>query len=78
MRKPAVYDLVVETKISPDRLVTAATDFSERRPDVWPGITQSSTVFSRSAITTLRSRRAPVQSTTDTGGVTMVSFVPRP
>jgi hypothetical protein len=42
MEKPRVYDFTIETRVSPERLVAAATDFSERRPDLWPGISRSS------------------------------------
>jgi hypothetical protein len=40
MDKPAVYDFRIETTVSPERLLAAATDFSERRPDLWPGISR--------------------------------------
>jgi hypothetical protein len=36
----AVYDIDIETSVSPERLLAAATDFSERRPDLWPTITR--------------------------------------
>jgi len=35
------YDVNVETTVSPERLLAAATDFSQRRPDLWPTITRS-------------------------------------
>jgi hypothetical protein len=34
------YEVNVETTIPPERLLAAATDFSERRPDLWPTITR--------------------------------------
>lgn len=39
MGKQAVYDIDIETSVPPERLLAAATDFSERRPDLWPTIT---------------------------------------
>jgi hypothetical protein len=42
MDKPAAYDVRIETTVSPERLLAAATDFSERRPDLWPGISRRS------------------------------------
>ncbi len=41
MDKRAIYDVDVETSVSPERLLAAATDFSDRRPDLWPSITRS-------------------------------------
>lgn len=41
MGKQAIYEIDVETSVSPERLLAAATDFSERRPDLWPTITRS-------------------------------------
>ena len=32
-------DIVVESSLPPDRVRSALLDFSERRPEVWPGIT---------------------------------------
>jgi len=40
MAGPAIYDFTIETTVPPRRLLTAATDFSERRPDLWPNITR--------------------------------------
>ena len=40
MGKQAVYDIEIETSVDPERLLAAATDFSERRPDLWPTITR--------------------------------------
>ena len=34
-------DTVVETTLPPDRVRAALLDFSERRPEIWPGITAS-------------------------------------
>jgi len=34
-------ELDVETALSPDRVRSALLDFSERRPDVWPGLEPS-------------------------------------
>jgi hypothetical protein len=34
-------ELDVETEVAPDRVRQALVDFSERRPDIWPGITPS-------------------------------------
>ena len=42
MRKRFVCDLAVETSVPPERMLAAAADFSERRPDHWPGITRKS------------------------------------
>lgn len=42
MEKPGVYDFTIETTVSPERLLAAATDFSDRRPDLWPGISRRS------------------------------------
>jgi len=36
----AIYDLSFESSAPPERLLAAATDFSKRRPDFWPGITR--------------------------------------
>jgi hypothetical protein len=36
-----VCDYSVETSVAPDRMLAAAADFSERRPDYWPNITRS-------------------------------------
>src|SRR5262245_43265534 len=33
-------DAVVETPLSPDVVRTALLDFTERRPDIWPGLTR--------------------------------------
>jgi hypothetical protein len=30
----------IDTKLPPDRVVEALTDFSDTRPDVWPGLTR--------------------------------------
>jgi hypothetical protein len=38
MGKQSVYDVSIETSVSPERLLAAATDFSDRRPDLWPNI----------------------------------------
>lgn len=38
--KSGVYDVRLETSVAPERLLAAATDFSERRPDLWPTITR--------------------------------------
>jgi len=40
MGKHVVYDFTVDTPVSPERMLAAATDFSERRPDLWPLITR--------------------------------------
>ncbi len=32
------FDL--ETSVPPDRVIAALTDFSERRPDIWPGLSR--------------------------------------
>lgn len=40
MSKHRVFDYTVETSVSPQRMVEAATDFSERRPALWPLITR--------------------------------------
>jgi Polyketide cyclase / dehydrase and lipid transport len=37
----AKVDLDVETSLPPERVREALLDFSERRPDVWPGLTRS-------------------------------------
>ena len=34
-------DLDVETRVPPERVQAALLDFSERRPELWPGITPS-------------------------------------
>jgi hypothetical protein len=34
----AKYRYTVESSVEPERLLAAATDFSERRPELWPGI----------------------------------------
>jgi hypothetical protein len=33
-------DVVVETALAPEAVRAALLDFSERRPDIWPGITR--------------------------------------
>jgi hypothetical protein len=38
--KSSVYDISLETNVAPERLLAAATDFSERRPNLWPTITR--------------------------------------
>ena len=38
--KQSVYDISLETTVPPERLLAAATDFSPRRPDLWPTITR--------------------------------------
>ena len=38
--KSRVYDISLETNVAAERLLVAATDFSERRPDFWPTITR--------------------------------------
>jgi hypothetical protein len=40
MGKQAVYDIDIETSVPAERLLAAATDFSARRPDLWPTITR--------------------------------------
>ncbi len=40
MSKQAIYDINLETSVPPQRLLSAATDFSRRRPDLWPTITR--------------------------------------
>jgi hypothetical protein len=40
MGEQAVYEIDIETTVEPERLLAAATDFSERRPDLWPTITR--------------------------------------
>ena len=37
----ARVELDVDTSLAPDRLIDALTDFSERRPDVWPDLERS-------------------------------------
>src|ERR671930_140737 len=34
-------ELDIETSVSPERVRAALLDFSERRPEIWPGITPS-------------------------------------
>ncbi|MFL5735905.1 MAG: SRPBCC family protein [Actinomycetota bacterium] len=34
-------EMDVETTLSPERVREALLDFSDRRPDIWPGITRS-------------------------------------
>lgn len=34
-------DMAVETPVAPDAVRSALLDFSDRRPDIWPGITPS-------------------------------------
>jgi len=34
-------ELDLETPVPPDRIVAALTDFTDRRPDIWPGISRS-------------------------------------
>ena len=38
MGKQTVYDVDITTSVPPERLLAAATDFSERRPVLWPNI----------------------------------------
>lgn len=38
--KLKVYDISLETSVPAERLLAAATDFSDRRPDFWPTITR--------------------------------------
>jgi hypothetical protein len=38
MGKHSVYDVSIETNVSPERLLAAATAFTDRRPDLWPNI----------------------------------------
>jgi hypothetical protein len=40
MGRQAIYDIRIETSVPPERLLAAATDFSSRRPDLWPTITR--------------------------------------
>jgi hypothetical protein len=40
MGKRAVYDFSVETSVPADQMLAAATDFSERRPDLWPNVSR--------------------------------------
>ena len=42
MGRRFVYDFAVETSVQPEVILAAAADFSERRPDHWPGITRKS------------------------------------
>ncbi|MGH2766535.1 MAG: hypothetical protein ACRDKA_11590, partial [Actinomycetota bacterium] len=37
----ARVEFEVQTDLAPDRIVDALTDFSERRPDLWPGLNRS-------------------------------------
>jgi hypothetical protein len=30
----------LDTKLAPDRVIAALTDFSDRRPDIWPGLSR--------------------------------------
>jgi hypothetical protein len=34
----ARVELDIDTSLSPERVISALTDFSERRPEIWPGI----------------------------------------
>jgi hypothetical protein len=34
----AHVELNLETPLSPERVISALTDFSERRPEIWPGL----------------------------------------
>ena len=36
----ARIEFTVDSDIPPERVLVAATDFSERRPDLWPGISR--------------------------------------
>ena len=38
--KRLVYDFTVETSVPPESVLAAATDFTDRRPDLWPLITR--------------------------------------
>ena len=40
MGRRFVYDFAVETSVPPEAMLAAAADFSERRPQYWPGITR--------------------------------------
>jgi Polyketide cyclase / dehydrase and lipid transport len=33
-------EFTVETDVPPERVMAAATDFSERRPDIWPNVSR--------------------------------------
>ena len=47
-----VYEYSVDSHLPPERVIGAATDFSRRRPDLWPSITRSQYhVYSLSAHT---------------------------
>ena len=35
-----IYDFTMETSVPPDRVLAAATDFTDRRPDWWPLISR--------------------------------------
>jgi hypothetical protein len=36
----ARIEMDLDTKLPPDRVIGALTDFSERRPDIWPGLSR--------------------------------------
>jgi len=35
------FEYSAETSVPPERVIAAATDFTDRRPDLWPGLTRS-------------------------------------
>jgi hypothetical protein len=35
-----VWEFSVDTRLPPEKILGAATDFSERRPDIWPAISR--------------------------------------
>ena len=37
----ARVDVSIDTKLAPEAVIAALTDFSDRRPDIWPGLARS-------------------------------------
>jgi hypothetical protein len=37
----ARVEVGIDTKLSPEQVIGALTDFSDRRPDIWPGLARS-------------------------------------
>jgi hypothetical protein len=79
MGKQSVYDLRIDSSVSPERLLAAATNFSEHRPDLWPGITRKQyRVYSLGSNTAeVEEGTSPVHLDTGTTGPTMVSSAPQ-
>lgn len=41
MRVRKVWDFTIDSPMPPKKVLTGVTDFSERRPDIWPAITRN-------------------------------------